>query len=203
MDHFLTQERWRTDQQVLHDQTLEFSSTSFVQIPHSYCPFVISSCVRVGMSGACDFDIRLWRCACGRCLVRVSMGLPGTNSGASPARDPSLDEGAREVSCPPNTLCPFISGCICAPPLLTPLPKPPRLGVRPLFALDCAACAAVVSGGATEAGLNSNKVSGVWTGVGIVAAAVNLPPLPPRRLRGGLLGPAGTGTSALDIIICG
>ena len=131
------------------------------------------------------------------------MGLPGTNSGASPARDPSLDEGTEEVSCPPNTLCPFISGCNCAPPLLTPLPKPPRLGFRPLFAFNGPAFARLVSvGGATEAGLDPNEVSWVWTVVGIVAAAVGLPPLPPRRLRGGLLGPAGTGPSALDIIIC-
>jgi hypothetical protein len=130
MDHFFTHERCKTDQHVLQFQILEFGSTSFVHIAHSYCLFAISSCIRVAMSGAWDFDMRLARgCRCG--WVFCVIGWPGTNSGASPASDPSVERGTDVVSWPPKALCPFTMGCEFAPPLRPPLPKPPRMAFLP------------------------------------------------------------------------
>ncbi|TGO91142.1 hypothetical protein BPOR_0037g00050 [Botrytis porri] len=186
---------------------LEFGKTSLVQIAHSYWPFVISSCVRVARSAACDFDIRRARGA-REGPGRVAIGCPGVKAGASPAKEPASDVGSVcefEVSCPPNTL-PLAMGCPRPPPLRPPRPNPPLLPLPPplLFAFEFRefdGAGGFESGsGATEAGLRAKGPFGtcvVRFGVAFVFASAGADPLfrwPPRlgrrvRVRGGRLEP--------------
>lgn len=112
----------------------------------------MSSCVLVAISGACDFDNRLARGGFGSrgpCpRGRWTRGLPGTNSGASPANDPSADAGVAVVKLPPNAR-PFI--IICEPPLS------PRARI-PLLSPLSACCWRPVVGCGSE--FASTEVSG-------------------------------------------
>jgi hypothetical protein len=137
------------------------------------------------MSGACDFDMRLFCCrgcfggagALAFCFEPVC--CPGTNSTAS-ACNWACDKPVC-VSCPPNCLPSAVrrSGWSPRPPRPPPRPLPPR---RVLFrgALSDAGVSEGVEAvwmdvgfwddGATEAGLNSRE-----------SDTLAAPPLPPRR----------------------
>ena len=153
------------------------------------------------MSGAWDLDIRLWRWwdGCGR--ARGMTGRPGTNSGASPAREPSL-AGVVEVSCPPKARCPLtISRDPPRPPPLPPLPFPALPLPRPLL-FDV--CAGGFVSGVTEAGRNARAGLGasvfVVVDVDVLAPPRCAPLLGPRRWRGARFEAGGAGGSAVDMI---
>lgn len=161
--HFFTHDRWKTVQQVLHDHTFEFLSTSLVQIGHSYKPCKMSSCVRVAISTACDFENR-------RCLPMLGGGWlwvaevlgttvwPGVNAGASACSDkgavlPFAWAPPADVSFPPNARPPAPPiTCLGAPPLWPGLPPLPRFDC-PLFLLFGfgAVCGATGTGGTAVA----------------------------------------------------
>lgn len=170
----------------------------------------MSSCVLVAISGAWDFDIRLGlgRGACA-CLALGTTGWPGIKTGASAANDPSdkpSDAGIFEVSCPPNALEPLIIGWV--PPLLPPLciPPLPLPRIPPLFEFEFVfegveeACS-----GAIEAGRKAKEAFEFGSCCAEAFAEPPLPlfpPLPPRRLRNGLLRAAGGGgASTADIVV--
>lgn len=214
----MIQVMWKTVQQVLQDQTLEFLRTSDVQIGHSYKPCRMSSCVRVAMSSACDFEYA--RCLCAGCLPAalaergaLGTGWSGVNAGASADRfgDELLFDGAVPfVSCPPNVLPPidapytaligaFLGG---RPPLAPPrppprtLPLPPRAPSAFLIGTGLLRASPLVGGpcaGGKTSGLPVSAEIGVTPCAGSAATtllSIGAPPLagPPRFLFLGLLG---------------